>query len=229
MTTPPRRPRVDGAGESRPRGSSAHAGRHALVSVRVWRDQRSARQECALDDHAERRWDCSSFALDRLVQQWALSLNVRARAPGQRRFLEVHGLAFMGHRPSEGSVSALRACIDCGTPSRGRRCARHERVRERKRGSAAARGYGRSWREAAADAVRTHVELYGWTCPGFNRQAHASTDLTADHVDPLALGGTGDVIAVMCRSCNASKGAGRGEGSSREIVPGSRQIGRAHV
>jgi 5-methylcytosine-specific restriction endonuclease McrA len=73
--------------------------------------------------------------------------------------------------------------------------------------------------------VREHVELYGNVCFGYNRVAHHAMDLTADHVEPIARGGRGDVIEILCRSCNSAKGAstrqGRGDGTSREIVPGT--------
>jgi hypothetical protein len=46
------------------------------------------------------------------------------------------------------------------------------------------------------------------------RSASAATDLTVDHVVPLAAGGApfhmGNT-AVLCRSCNATKGAGDGD------------------
>lgn len=66
------------------------------------------------------------------------------------------------------------------------------------------------WRQLAARTVRTWVRLQGWTCPGWGREAHPSTDLTADHIVPLAAGGKPwdrDNIAVLCRSCNGRKAA----------------------
>ena len=57
---------------------------------------------------------------------------------------------------------------------------------------------------------------YGNWCPGYQRDAHAASDLTVDHVVPLAAGGAPIDIAdtaVLCRSCNSTKGAstdGRG-------------------
>ena len=61
--------------------------------------------------------------------------------------------------------------------------------------------------------IAEHVRVHGWNCPGWNRPAHASTDLTADHLTPQARGGAPEsAIRVLCRSCNAA----RGDGSSRE-------------
>ena len=105
----------------------------------------------------------------------------------------------------------MRPCLDCGALGRGTRCARHERARQRvkveRHGSAARRGYDRTWRTRARAAVAQHIETYGYLCPGYQRASHPSQDLTADHREPLARGGTGDVIDVLCRACNASKGA----------------------
>jgi len=51
---------------------------------------------------------------------------------------------------------------------------------------------------------------HGNWCPGYHRDAHPASDLTADHVVPLAAGGAPlDIanLAVLCRSCNSTKGA----------------------
>jgi 5-methylcytosine-specific restriction endonuclease McrA len=59
--------------------------------------------------------------------------------------------------------------------------------------------------------ISTHVARYGWTCPGYGCPAHPSRDLTADHVLPVAAGGSEEgAISVLCRSCNGRRGA-RGE------------------
>lgn len=55
--------------------------------------------------------------------------------------------------------------------------------------------------------VRAHVRVYGWVCPGWSRPPHPARDLTADHVIPVHTGGDPrGVLAVLCRSCNGSKG-----------------------
>lgn len=51
-------------------------------------------------------------------------------------------------------------------------------------------------------------------CPGYGRDAHPASDLTADHVVPLAAGGAPFDIAncaVLCRSCNSTKGSSEGD------------------
>lgn len=67
-------------------------------------------------------------------------------------------------------------------------------------------------KQAAARAVARHVQTHGWVCPGWNRPPHPSRDLTADHSTALANGGhptaPTNLHNVLCRSCNASKGAG---------------------
>ncbi|MDF3308727.1 hypothetical protein P3H15_27290 [Rhodococcus sp. T2V] len=58
-------------------------------------------------------------------------------------------------------------------------------------------------------AVDTHRAKYGDWCPGYARPPHTATDLTADHIDEISLGGApGGQLQVYCRSCNSSK-AGR--------------------
>jgi 5-methylcytosine-specific restriction protein A len=50
----------------------------------------------------------------------------------------------------------------------------------------------------------------GYQRPGYQRPAHGASDLTVDHVVPLAAGGAPFDIAnttVLCRSCNSTKGA----------------------
>lgn len=67
-------------------------------------------------------------------------------------------------------------------------------------------GYGRREADRRHDTVRAWVERNGWICPGWKRDQHPAEDLTADHEDPLGLGGpqTG-VLKVLCRSCNSAK------------------------
>jgi hypothetical protein len=68
-----------------------------------------------------------------------------------------------------------------------------------------------AWRRLSAAAVRRHVRAHGWVCPGYGRGPHASTDLTADHPEALALGGAAlpaqAEVGVLCRSCNGRKAA----------------------
>lgn len=61
--------------------------------------------------------------------------------------------------------------------------------------------------ERRAEAVATHRARYGDWCPGYGREPHAATDLTADHRTPVANGGPPDgPLDVLCRPCNSRKG-----------------------
>ena len=65
----------------------------------------------------------------------------------------------------------------------------------------------RAERARRARVVRAHVEAHGHICPGFQREAHPATDLTADHAHGVAAGGDPrGPLAVLCRSCNGKKG-----------------------
>lgn len=78
-------------------------------------------------------------------------------------------------------------CLECKR--------RNSRERERRRPSAAARGYDYAWRKLAQS-------LYGQPCHWCGRTAD-----TADHLIPLSRGGTNDPENVVpaCRSCNSRK------------------------
>ena len=70
-------------------------------------------------------------------------------------------------------------------------------------------------RRRRQDLIAEHVRVHGWICPGWNRPAHASTDLTADHLTPQARGGAPEsAIRVLCRSCNAARGDASSESTS---------------
>jgi 5-methylcytosine-specific restriction endonuclease McrA len=99
-------------------------------------------------------------------------------------------------------VPAMRLCLEprCGHLTYGSRCADHERERQRNR-----------WADkpiAAAVVAASPV----CSCQGCGLHAGAcnsTEDLTADHVVSLARGGNNQgKRAVLCRPCNASKGAG---------------------
>lgn len=57
----------------------------------------------------------------------------------------------------------------------------------------------RARRKAVVDAW---VVANGWLCPGYERPAHPSKDLTAAHGTAVARGGR-DIKGVLCRSCNS--------------------------
>ena len=59
---------------------------------------------------------------------------------------------------------------------------------------------------------------HGSWCPGHHRPGHRAADLIVDHVVPLSAGGAPFDIAntaVLCRSCNWTKGASTDEGGGR--------------
>ncbi|MFC3504822.1 HNH endonuclease [Micromonospora krabiensis] len=106
---------------------------------------------------------------------------------------------------------ARRICLDCGTLTDGTRCTTCRRPRERamlqaKRQRRPRPTHAEDKRRAAA--VAAHRREHGDWCPGWRRDPHEASDLTADHVDAVAAGGaeSGD-LQVLCRSCNSAKGA----------------------
>lgn len=98
-----------------------------------------------------------------------------------------------------------RPCLDCGRLVTGMtRCppcnAEAQRRRDVRRGSPSARGYDWAWQQRS----RAARQEQGW-CDNCG----ATSDLTADHVVPLARGGTNDMgnVRVLCRACNGAKGS----------------------
>jgi 5-methylcytosine-specific restriction protein A len=75
------------------------------------------------------------------------------------------------------------------------------------RGKRRRRPYTEAIRKRRAEAVQAWRADHGDICPGWQRQPHQSTDLTADHPVPVGAGGDEDApLAVLCRSCNSRKG-----------------------
>jgi 5-methylcytosine-specific restriction enzyme A len=88
----------------------------------------------------------------------------------------------------------------------GSRCAGHQRLVERRK-RARRPDYDHAERQRRARAVTAHVATFGYVCPGWRRPPHPSTDLTADHVYPVALGGPErGPLRVVCRKCNSARG-----------------------
>lgn len=106
---------------------------------------------------------------------------------------------------------AKRPCLDCGTlTDRGSRCPTCTRPVERARTHAKRqrRPHLAAEDRRRADVVTAWRAAYGDWCPGWNREPHASSDLTADHVNSFAVTGREDgPLAVLCRSCNSAKQA----------------------
>ena len=110
----------------------------------------------------------------------------------------------------------MKLCTVCGvvTSRAGSRCTVHARASNRSRHNAL---YStRAWQRLSARVLRTWRGEHGNWCPGYLRDAHPASDLTVDHVVPLAAGGAPFDIgncAVLCRSCNSTKGASTDRGS----------------
>jgi 5-methylcytosine-specific restriction protein A len=104
----------------------------------------------------------------------------------------------------------VKLCTVCGvlTSRAGSRCSTHARQSNRSRHNAL---YSmRAWQRLSARVLRAWRGEHGDWCPGYQRGAHRASDLTVDHVVPLAAGGAPFDIgntAVLCRSCNSTKGA----------------------
>ena len=109
----------------------------------------------------------------------------------------------------------MKLCTVCGvvTSSPGSRCTVHARASNRSRHNAL---YStRAWQHLSTRVLRAWRGERGNWCPGYQRDAHPAADLTVDHVVPLAAGGAPFDIAntaVLCRSCNSTKGASTDRG-----------------
>ena len=91
-----------------------------------------------------------------------------------------------------------KPCLTCGVPSEESWCPAHKPLRKRPNGR-----YSYAWRKASREARQAQPFC---SVAGCN-----SSDLTADHVIPMARGGAkvpdASLIVVLCRKHNSSKGA----------------------
>ena len=116
----------------------------------------------------------------------------------------------------------MKLCTVCGvvTSRPGSRCAVHARLSNRSRHNAL---YStREWQRLSARVLRAWRGQHGYLCPGYQRAAHPAADLTVDHVVPLAAGGAPFDIgncAVLCRSCNSTKGSSEADRGSPHADP----------
>jgi 5-methylcytosine-specific restriction protein A len=87
--------------------------------------------------------------------------------------------------------------------------AARQRQRDAIRGSASQRGYDSTYRRVRAQVLKGWRSQNGDWCPGWQREGHAATELTVDHITPLAAGGTNrrENLRVLCRSCNSRRGS----------------------
>ena len=92
----------------------------------------------------------------------------------------------------------VRLCPTCGALTLERE---HCRPRPRRQPFR----HTRAWRKLSETFRAEWVAAHGWWCPGWKRPAHASRDLTVDHILAVALGGAlfdRRNLRVLCRSCN---------------------------
>lgn len=102
---------------------------------------------------------------------------------------------------------ARRLCLDCGTRADGTRCAACRRPKDRailqaKRQRRPRPGHAEDRRRAAA--VAEHRQEHGDWCPGWQREPHSATDLTADHTEAVAAGGAESGDLQVLASCNSA-------------------------
>lgn len=104
----------------------------------------------------------------------------------------------------------LKACAEPGCPElqTETRCTEHRRANDRHKrqfGAKPTEPRDRARRKATVDQ---HRQQHGDWCPGWGREPHPSTDLTADHIEEVTLGGAPDgALQVLCRGCNSRKHA----------------------
>ena len=114
----------------------------------------------------------------------------------------------------------MKLCTVCGvvTSRAGSRCAEHARQSNRSRHNAL--NSTRAWQRLSARVLRAWRGEHADWFLGYGRPAHAARDLTVDHVVPLAAGGASFEIgncAVLCRSCNSTKGASTDRGGVAHV------------
>lgn len=113
----------------------------------------------------------------------------------------------------------MKVCCVPGCPelTLGSRCEVHKREARRdedqRRGTRTARGLDSAWVRLRDRAVREHVRVHGWMCPGWKRPPHpvGPGQLTGDHIIPRAVAPELRLersnVAVLCLACNSAKGA----------------------
>src|SRR5436190_1191983 len=109
-------------------------------------------------------------------------------------------------------VTPRRPCLDCGTPTTGTRCPRHDHARQRRAARVTAYGYGRAhWRRLR----KQRLELDGHRCQ-LRATALCTGAATHVHLDP-ALEGRHDQATIndcvsCCASCSGAIDAPRAQG-----------------
>jgi 5-methylcytosine-specific restriction endonuclease McrA len=97
-------------------------------------------------------------------------------------------------------VALATRCLDCGARTKGSRCSACQARRSAARGTTTQRGYGAAHQRRA----RRAIALQPWCSI-----CGSATDLTADHITPLARGGHPlGPLRVLCRRCNSRRAQG---------------------
>jgi 5-methylcytosine-specific restriction enzyme A len=97
-----------------------------------------------------------------------------------------------------------RPCLSCGTLiGQGSRCSGCQRTAPTTK-----RDTSYAERMRRKRTVDQHRDEHGDWCPGYRCDPHPATDLTAEHLFPVAAGGADNgALTVLCRSCNSRRGA----------------------
>jgi 5-methylcytosine-specific restriction enzyme A len=110
-------------------------------------------------------------------------------------------------------MALKRPCLDCGRLVRGAsRCPRCKGEAERRKNATrpGERTYAEQQRRRRT--VAAHRATVGDWCPGvpeLGRPAHPATNLSADHIVEVAVGGPEDgPLVVRCVPCNSARSAG---------------------
>jgi 5-methylcytosine-specific restriction enzyme A len=104
-----------------------------------------------------------------------------------------------------GKLSPTAVCAECGDAKRRASNARPRPHRDRRP------DYDSTEVRRRAATVQAWRAEHGDLCPGWQRAPHmvdpAANPLTADHTQAVGAGGAErGPLAVLCRSCNSSKG-----------------------
>lgn len=79
-------------------------------------------------------------------------------------------------------------------------------------------------RKRRARVVSEHRATYGNWCPGWGRPPHPATNLAADHIVEVAIGGDEyGPLAVLCTGCNGRKSNANRAAARRNPLRTSRQ------
>lgn len=106
-------------------------------------------------------------------------------------------------------MARTRICLDCPAiiPADAYlgRCDKHRAERRRTHRAPTDRGRTYAEQQRRAQVVAAWRAEHGDWCPGWQRDPHPASDLTADHVLAAANGGIDGELQALCKSCNSRK------------------------